>query len=559
MRINHLLLTATIAATHAATGLAGEVEWINGPSGQQPNGVSHSATVSADGRYVAFTSRATNLIPNDLNGVSQDVFLKDRQTGAVTLISRDSAGVQSTWDSFAPIISADGRYIAFECWGALHPLAQVGQAPSNVYVHEVQTGVTDLVNVGMNGTIANGAAVHPSISADGRYVAFASSASNLIPNDANGSLQDVFLRDMVMGTTVRVSEASLGGSANSWSVVPSVSADGNYVSFMSEASDLVPNDVNAKRDVFRWERATGIIERASVATTGGEANAPCCSSYLGSISGDGRYVTFSSSATTLVPGDTNGVEDVFLRDILAGVTTRVTPNSSNSASGWPVISADGRFVAYESLATNLVPVGTTVSDVYQYDTVTKAVRRVSQVSETVGGDDDSNVPAISADGRWVAFQSRATNLVAFDINGVPDVFLHSECWATGESIGAGLAGTGGAIPALTLAGGPCFAKGYELKASNVVGGAAGLFLYGFGEKAQPAFGGVVQVDLAQPHAFAPLVFGGPAGSVGAGSLTVEVDLAVLAGLSFVLQALAADPAAPFGVSMSNAVRLDVGY
>lgn len=558
MRTLNLLLILATSAVPVSAAFAGEVERIDGPNGVQPNLPSDLATVSADGRFVAFTSRATNLVPNDTNG-TQDVFLKDRQTGAVTLVSKSTAGVQANSTSVCPVISADGRYVAFECFASnLHPLAQ-NLHPGNVYVHDTQTGVTDVVNVGLNGQPADWWAAFPTISGDGRYVAFYSAASNLVPNDAPASF-DLFLTDRGLGTTVRITETAAGVAANATSWYPNVSADGRYVAFISNASNLVANDLNGLRDVFRWDRTTGIIDLVSVSNGGAQANANCEANGIGFISGDGRHVTFSSQATSLVAGDTNGVEDVFVRDVVAGTTSRVTPNTSNGDSRWPVVSQDGRFVAYESRASSLVPSGTILSDVYEYDSSTKTTRRLSQVSATVGGNDESFAPAISADGHWVVYYSRASNLVSSDTNGFPDLFLHSECWAAGATIGQGLAGTGGAVPALGVDAGPCAVKSYALTASNVVGGAAGLLLYGVGEKVQSAFGGTVYVDVALPHAWAPIMFGGPAGSAGAGQFTVDdLELGRFAGQSFVIQALAADPAAPTGVSLTNAVRLDVGF
>ncbi|MFG0318035.1 MAG: TolB family protein [Planctomycetota bacterium JB042] len=557
VKISTLLLVAA-AVSPCGPLLGGEVERIDGPSGQQPNLGSQLASVSADGRLVAFSSQATNLIPNDQNAFS-DIFLKDRPTGAVTLISRSTAGVQSDYASFCPVITPDGRYVAFESWASnLHPLAQ-NSHPGNVYVHDVQTGVTDVVNLTSTGGVASTWAAFPSISDDGRFVAFYSPATNLVPNDTNGKF-DLFLRDRQLGTTTRITETAGGVEANDSSWFPTLSGDGRYVAFVSGASNLVPNDFNGFRDVFRWDRTTGQIELVSLSTAGAQANFTCDSDGIGWVSEDGRFIAFSSKATNLVPGDTNGVEDVFVRDMVLNVTTRVTPNTSNGDSRWPVISGDGRYVSFESRSSSLVPNGTLQSDVYTFDRIAKEMRRLSEVSATVAGNDESFAPTISGGGRYVVFHSRATNLVAGDTNGQPDIFLHAECWATGTNLGPGLAGTGGLVPALAVAAGPCYPNGHALTATDVVGGAAGLLLYGVQSASIPAFGGTVHVDVLQPHAWAPVTFGGPSGTAGAGQFTVDpLDLAVLAGQSFAVQMLAADPAAPFGVAMSNGVELEIGF
>jgi len=223
----------------------------------------------------------------------------------------------------------------------------------------------------------------------------------------------------------RVSVASDGtqGNDNSWD--PSISADGRYVAFFSHASNLVPGDTNGKADVFVHDRVTGQTTRVSVASDGTEGNGY---SWFPSISADGRYVAFESIASNLVPGDTNGVSDVFVHDRLTGQTTRVSVASDgtqgHSASDHPSISADGRYVAFESFASNLVPGDTNGKrDVFVHDRLTGQTARVSVASDGTQGNGDSIYPSISADGRYVAFVSGASNLVPGDANGNIDVFI----------------------------------------------------------------------------------------------------------------------------------------
>ncbi len=194
-----------------------------------------------------------------------------------------------------------------------------------------------------------------SVSADGRYVAFSSLADNLVAGDTNGVV-DVFVRDRVTGITDRVSVSGAGEQGNDWSNWPSISADGRYVAFMSTANNLVAGDTNGSWDVFVRDRVSGETERVNVSSAGAEANGP---SGYSVISADGRYVAFMSDATNLVPGDTNGRADVFVRDRMAGETQRVSVSSAgveaDGRSDENSISADGRYVAFGSRASNLVP------------------------------------------------------------------------------------------------------------------------------------------------------------------------------------------------------------
>jgi Tol biopolymer transport system component len=392
--------------------------------GAQGNNDSFISSISADGRHIAFASAASNLVPADTNGVP-DVFVRDRQSNATTLVSLASDGTQGNDVSEWTSISADGRYVAFSSYASnLVPGDTNGDW--DMFVRDLRTNTTTRVSIASDGTQGNANSSNsPSISADGRYVAFPSNASNLVAGDTNGR-SDIFVRDRQANTTTRVSVASDGTQGNGSSAFPSISADGRYVAFVSYASNLVPGDTNGVWDIFVRDRQANTTTRVSVASDGTQGND---SSYTSpSISADGRYVAFLSFASNLVPGDTNATIDVFVRDRQTDTTTRVSlatdGTQGNSASGWPSISADGRYVAFQSAASNLVPGDTNgVSDVFVRDRQTDTTTRVNLATDGTQGNGDIIYPSISADGRYVAFESSASNLVPGDTNGVEDVFV----------------------------------------------------------------------------------------------------------------------------------------
>jgi len=400
-----------------------------GSGGTQSNSYSAYPSISADGRYVVFYSYADNLVASDTNFVV-DVFRHDRQTGVTERASVDSGGVQGNSDSYAASISADGRYVAFVSY-APNLVANDTNSLPDIFRHDFQTGVTERASVDSAGAEADGDSYSPAISADGRYVAFVSAAANLVANDDNNTL-DIFRHDFQTGVTERASVDSAGVEANSYCDSPSISDDGRYVSFYGHASNLVPNDTNFAHDVFRHDFQTGVTDRASVDSAGVEANADC---YTSDVSADGRYVTFYGYATNLVPNDTNFVPDVFRHDFQTGATDRASVSSDGTQANGdcyaPSISADGRFVAFNGYASNLVANDTNFTyDVFQHDFQTGVTERRSIRPDTSSANAGSYSPSFSADGRYVAFSSSASNLVSGDTNGTDDVFVHdSEAFA----------------------------------------------------------------------------------------------------------------------------------
>jgi archaellum component FlaF (FlaF/FlaG flagellin family) len=425
----------------------------DGSAGDQP---SFGASINATGRFVAFSSGATTLVPGDTNGRG-DVFVRDRQAGQTTLVSVASDGAQANEGSGIPGISGNGRFVAFSS-GATNLVPGDTNPHVDVFVHDRETGETTRVSVASDGAQASGSgfvgSTNASMSADGRFVAFESSAPNLVPGDTNtcltlpniapGECSDVFVHDRDTGQTTRVSVASDGTQADDQSFLPALSADGRFVAFSSLATNLVPGDTNSLLDIFVHDRRTGETTRVSVASDGTQASgnpqSSSGSSYA-SISANGHFVAFVSDVSNLVPGDTNGRrslvsgQDVFVHDRETGETTRASlgfnGRQANDASVDTSISGDGRFVAFSSYATNLVRADTTrIEDVFVRDRSAGTTVRASvasdgtQASGSAGLFTFSAFPSISASGRFVAFESIASNLVSSDANDSEDVFVH---------------------------------------------------------------------------------------------------------------------------------------
>src|SRR5947207_2433895 len=327
-----LALLATPAVVSAQTTERVSVSSAgNEQIGLPPDGPTPPPSISANGRFVAFDSPATNLVAGDTNGRSA-VFVHDRRSGTTERVSVDSAGDQGNSYSgtiirdYGVTMSADGRFVAFVS-AATNLVAGDTNGVADVFVHDRQTRTTERVSVDSAGTEGNGASIFSEISADGRFVAFWSSATNLVPGDTNG-VADVFVHDRQTRTTERVSIDSAGYQANSASTYSAISADGRFVAFVSTATNLVPGDTNGGQDVFVHDRRTGTTERVSVDSAGTESNG---SSERPAISADGRFVAFWSSATNLAPGDTNSLIDVFVHDRRAPAPTTTTVSFDSPA------------------------------------------------------------------------------------------------------------------------------------------------------------------------------------------------------------------------------------
>ena len=333
-------------------------------------------------------------------------------------------GVQADDDSVAPSLSADGRLVAFDS-GAANLVDGDTNGVHDIFLRDRAGGSISRVSVASNGEQADAKSWAPSISSDGRIVAFVSAATNLVAGDTNG-VPDVFVRDLERQETVRVSWTSGGAQPNGASSAPAPSTSGRYVVFVSAATNLVAGDTNGVSDVFVRDRTAHTTKRVSVGAGGAQAGGASSSPALSS---DARFVAFVSAASNLVSGDTNRANDVFVRDRSSGTTARISVTSSggqaNGASADPAISGDGRFVAFGSTASNVTPGDANgASDVFVRDRTAHATARQSIDYDGSKPSQASSRPRIATDGRQIAFLSSATELTpGRDANGAVDGFV----------------------------------------------------------------------------------------------------------------------------------------
>jgi Tol biopolymer transport system component len=384
--------------------------------------MSDSPALTASGQVVVFVSIDDTLVAGDDNGC-EDIFVHDRQSGETQRVSVSSAGQQADAGCYGPAISGDGRFVTFDSEAATL-VANDRNACSDVFVHDRQTGQTTRISHPGGGREGNAGSYMPAISADGRWIAFDSDADNLVAGDTN-DCADVFLYDRQTEALARLSVSSTGTEGNSSSWSAAISGDGQWIAFESVADNLVVGDANLCIDLFLHARVSGATTRVSVSSTGQEADGD---SWHPSLSADGRFLAFESGATALVPGDTNKSEDIFVRDRLTAAVTRVSLSSAgteaDNSSYAPMISAEGRFVIFESLAANLVEGDTNVlADIFLHDRQAGTIQRMTAAPDTGESLAESWDAAVNADATVIAFVSAADNLVADDINGVPDVLV----------------------------------------------------------------------------------------------------------------------------------------
>jgi Tol biopolymer transport system component len=521
-------------------------------SAGDPNNSSRYPSISGDGRYVAFESYASDLVPGDTNN-RLDCFVYDRVLGTTTRVSVNSSGVQGNDDSHGPVISSDGTFVVFSSYATNLVNGDTNKA-GDVFLHDMVTGQTTRPGKDSSGGQLALGAWGAGVSSGGRYVAFAT-PSPALPSDTNARW-DVYLRDRTFNTLERLSVSSTGGDPDGDCSQPVLSKDGTLCTFESSATNLVAGDTNGWNDVYARDWTNGVTLRVSLAADGTEPND---NSYLAAVSGDDRFVAFTSLATNLVAGDGNFAEDVFLKELATGALELVSVDSTGQWIHYgardPSVSSDGRFVAFDSLAYDAVDGDTNGDvDVFVRDRHLGMTTRVSVADDGSEGNQYSNWPAISDDGSVVAFESVASNLVPNDTDSAMDVFVRERNLtpATWTNYGAGLAGTKG-VPNLVASANPTLNTSITLDLDDSARWyTVGILAIGVQRASVPGFGGTLLVDPIEcvPVALAPGTLHWPA--------DVPPD-ELLAGSIVDVQGLEVDAGAPQGVSLSPGLELVLGF
>ncbi|MHC5209554.1 MAG: TolB family protein [Planctomycetota bacterium] len=592
----HLLLALTfvgLAAGFAAPVFAQSTARLSdGPGGVEGDGDSTRPSISEDGALIAFYSEATTLVAGDTNLVG-DIFVYDRTAGTLTRASTASGGAQGNGQSSRPDLSGGGRYVAFQS-DATNLVPGDTNLAQDAFVKDLLTGAIVRVSVSSTGVQANANSSRVRVSSTGRYVVYSSDASNLVAGDVNG-WQDVFLHDRDTDgdgifdepgaiSTVIASRGAGGVQGNEESGVPVVSDDGRWVAFRSKATNFVPGDTNLESDVFVRDMQAGTTVRVSVSTGGGQGD---LESSRPMMSADGRHVAFYSRATNLVPGDTNqhfdtvdGIwvpaRDAFVRDrdtdgdgiydepgAVKTVRVSVADDGSqaNDRSEDPDISPDGRWVVFWTEATNIFggDGNGELQDIVLHDRDVDGDgifdepgafgnTLISVSTAGVQANSNSKRCVVSADGRFVAFRSDATNLVSPDTNSpFEDVFLRDVTGAAWADLGHALAGLNG-DPQLsgtgTLAGG----SAGTLDLGNARPNTLAFLFVGFVNGVAPFKQGILV-----PVPWVLLVPNLPTGPSGSLSLPFLMPTGLPSGFTFYMQYAIQDAAAVAGVALSNAV------
>ncbi|MEX2193642.1 MAG: hypothetical protein WD844_00010 [Thermoleophilaceae bacterium] len=440
-----LAAAATLAAAAAAALPSGAAVVenrtfrVSDPAGGVANGESANPAISTTGRLVAFDSSATNIAPDE-NGAVRDVFTVDRATGERLLVSRAPGGAPANGPSVDPALAGPRRRVIFTS-AASNLVDGDTNNGADIFVRD-GSGPIQRVSVAFDGGQGNGHSFQPDISADGRFVVFASGSTNLVRGDTNG-VDDVFIRDLREGITRRVSLHGRRGQPNGRSGTPAISPDGRFVSFESEATDLDGHDENEVADVFLRDVSAGVTARVTESTDGDEQSSSVAAPFrqVSDVSRNGRHVVFESDASNLVEDDTNRDTDIFVSDRRGGTVERLSVSTrglqGDNDSFAPTITPNGRFVAFQSFARNLAPSGAAQEDIFVHDRRREATVLATVSTEgTARGPEPARQllqePALSTNGTVVAFISGADNLTPGDTNNQVDVFVRDLTPPAGE-------------------------------------------------------------------------------------------------------------------------------
>lgn len=565
-----LVTTATVCAGASVGGIPCLIERASVDSrGAQANNNSSDPRLSFDGRYVVFESLASNLVSSDTNG-SFDVFVHDRDLRITEMVSVDSTGDQAPGNSTNPATDDSGYRIAFACSSAMSP---EDISPSvDVYLRDRTAGTTTLISKRYKSQPFGAGAFRPAVSGDARFITFRCTDDDVVPGDTNGQ-SDSFLHDRQTGTTELVSIWGPGIQSNQGSDVSDVSDDGRYVAFSCAATNWVPVGSQPFGGIYRRDRRLGVTEMVNVRPDGTPSAYPA---YGGpEISGDGRYIVYESSALDVTGQGANGTPNIQLRDMrqTASSLIAVSPHGGrpNHQSQLARLSKAGSRVAFNSAASNLVLFdGNPSQDVFLRD-----VRAGATVLVSVGNHGQApnlggmGQTAISGDGRVVAFITNANNLIPGDLGTTFDVYVvecdnypvFRYCEPMPNSLGC--------FPTIRTEGNPSLADGepFWMRAASLLGGSRGFFLYGIsGATGNPVVGGgwlCVRPPLVRTRW--QRTGGSSSHQECTGSLEVDfdayvrsgVDPALTAGTTVCVQAWSLDPQITQGTSLTDAVTFQI--
>lgn len=542
------------------------------PSGAAGDAGSRFAALSADGAWCAFSSAANDLVVGDTN-LAEDIFVRARAAAAVERVSVATGGLEADGASFFAALSADGRFVVFQSYATNLVLGD-SNGRVDCFLRDRVLGLTERMSVSSSG----GQGTHPpsflqpferlqALSGDGRFVVFVSLHGDLVPGDTN-STYDIFVRDRALQTTERVNLGLGGVQANAMSWHPAISSDGRFVAFASGASNLVAGDANSASDVFVVNRLSGALELVSVALGGGVGQ-------LGAgrpaLSADGRYVAFVGLSGDYVPFDTNGVDDAFVRDRLAGSTQRVSIETGGAESLGPTstvaLSDDGRFALFTCVSDLLAPGDSDQRyDVFLRDRLAQTTTLVSLDESDANRAIHAEHGALSADGRMAAFHANGPYVTA-DVNFDYDVFARDLVQHGPSSYCAALPSANGCIARCFVSGDASLTSPTPLHVELQLApnNRSAAFFYGLARTSAPYLGGLICVQ--PPLRRTPLVptagsppplndCSGVAGYDMEARIAAGVDPALVVGAELYLQWFVRDPQGSLGsASFSDALFL----
>ncbi len=552
------LLALTSGSVLVGTSRAQSTERVSlANPAEELNGNSSYASVSENGRWIAFDTRATNLVPGADS--SYDVYLRDRESGTTTLVSAaaGTTDVEANGTSQFPRISRNGRYVTF--FSGSTNLTALTSNVSRIVRKDLVTGEVADVSLRQNGTVAWTNADF-GVSSSGRFVAYSSFVADILPGDTNGKA-DVFVHDIQTGSIERASLGPDGTQPNADCTHPSITRDGRWVVFRSSATNLLPGVGGTQ--IYAKDLETGVLQLVSATLSGQPAGSPSSSPVIASL---GRYVAFESASWDMYAWSAPpSVRMIYVRDLVEGVTWPASASAGQPADNYshrPSISADGRFTAFEC------SFGNAHDQVFVHDRLSGSLTAVSSSTAGAAANGWATRAALSEDGRFVAYDSFATNLVAGDTNGFSDVFLTDRSAGDAFDFGVGKVDSIGCQPTISSNGTPSASagSGFNIDCTNAQNFKGGLVFYGVNGAATASFlGGVLYV--APPLKRGPLLFSGgnagPPDCSGAYSYDFNVRIAsgvdpfLVTGATVCAQYWSRDPGDAAGSALSNGLTFAI--